>query len=131
MVELLSSGGQWWFMELNGRPWGSLALSRRLGYEYPAWVVARTLDPEAALPDPPPFRELLCRNLGRELVHLSFVLRGPKSRAEQWPGRLATIRELMRQPRGTTWYNLEPGLGRVFLYDTWRTFADQTWAKSR
>lgn len=131
MVELLNSGDKWWFMELNGRPWGSLALSRRLGYEYPAWAVARLLDEGASLPDPPVYREMLCRNLGRELVHLSFVLRGPKTAAEQWPGRLSTVRELLRQPRGTTWYNQGPGLRRVFLYDAWRTFADQTWAKSR
>ena len=131
MVELLSSGDDWWFMELNGRPWGSLALSRRLGYEYPAWAVARVLDGNAALPEPPVYRKMLCRNLGRELVHLSFVLRGPRTAAEQWPGRASTLRDLARHPRGTTWYNNGPGLRRVFLYDAWRTFADQTWAKSR
>lgn len=131
MVELLRGDDEWWFMELNGRAWGSLALSRRLGYEYPAWAVARALDPNAPLPEPPTFREMLCRNLGRELVHLSFVLRGPRSRAERWPSRWSTLRALARHPRGTTWYNRAPGLRGVFLYDAWRTVADQTWAKAR
>lgn len=132
MVELLrGDDGTHWFMELNGRPWGSLALSRRLGFEYPAWAAARALDPGAALPEPPPFKEMLCRNLGREIVHLSFVLRGPRSPAQSWPGRWATVRALARHPRGSTWYNLGPGLGRVFLYDAWRTVADQIWAWQR
>ncbi len=131
MIELLRSGSTSWFMELNGRAWGSLALSRRLGFEYPAWAVARALDPDAPLPDAPPFRDMLCRNLGRELIHLSFILRGPRSRQERWPSRRATVRALLRQPRGTTWYNLAPGRRRLFLYDAWRTVADQTWAKGR
>ena len=131
MVELLHSGGTAWFMELNGRPWGSLALSRRLGYEYPLWSVARALDPAAQLPGSPEFRPLLCRNLGRELVHLAFVLRGPRSPAATWPGRWSTVRSLASDPRGSTWYNLAPGLRRLFLYDAWRTVADQTWAKDR
>ena len=53
MVELLRAEDQWWFMELNGRPWGSLALARRVGYEYPAWAAARTLDHAAPLPPAP------------------------------------------------------------------------------
>ncbi|MGZ6603756.1 MAG: hypothetical protein ACXVFO_13045 [Solirubrobacteraceae bacterium] len=131
MIELLRSGSTDWFMELNGRAWGSLALSRRLGFEYPAWAVARALDPSAPLPEAPPFRDMLCRNLGRELIHLSFILRGPRPGQERWPSRRATVRALLRQPRGTTWYNLAPGQRRLFLYDAWRTVADQTWAKAR
>lgn len=131
MIELLRSGSTHWFMELNGRAWGSLALSRRLGFEYPAWAVAQALDPDTALPDAPPFRDMLCRNLGRELIHLSFILRGPRSNAEHWPSRRATVRALLRQPPETTWYNLAPGRRRLFLYDAWRTVADQTWAKGR
>src|ERR1043166_1037545 len=38
MVELLQdSAERYWFIEFNGRPWGSMALSRRQGLEYPAW----------------------------------------------------------------------------------------------
>jgi hypothetical protein len=135
MVELLRAGERWWFVELNGRPWGSLALARRLGYEYPAWAVAGVLDSTAPLPAPPPFAELLCRHLGRELVHLLFVLRGPGSHPGAWPGRGETLRALLprgrRAPGGrrTCWYNLAPGARGVFVEDSWRTLAAQTWGR--
>jgi hypothetical protein len=140
MIELLRAGDTWWFMELNGRPWGSLALARRLGFEYPAWAVAGVLDERAAIPQPPPFQELLCRHLGREIVHLLFVLRGPGSHVGAWPGRRETLRSLLggerrRGRRGrtarTAWYNLTPDMRRVFVEDTWRTVSDQTFRKLR
>jgi hypothetical protein len=130
MVELLCAGGEWWFMELNGRPWGSMALARRLGYEYPAWAAARAFDPYAPLPQAPPLSErLLCRHLGRELVHLLFVLRGPGSHPEAWPTRRATVRALLSKGHGDAWYNLGPGMRQLFLDDTLRTVAAQTWAR--
>jgi hypothetical protein len=126
MVELLRSQDMWWFMELNGRAWGSLALARRLGYEYPAWAVARVLDAQAKLPDAPPYSELLCRNLGRELVHLLFVLRGPGSHVGAWPDRRQTLGTLLRSDRPTSWYNLAPGTGSLFLEDALGCVLDQT-----
>jgi len=129
MVELLHADGRWWFMELNGRAWGSLALARRLGYEYPAWAVARLLDEHAALPEEPAFAQLQCRHLGRELVHLLYVLRGPRSHAEAWPSRRQTLRALLADGGPTSWYNLAPGMRAVFLEDTWRTVFDQTLGK--
>jgi hypothetical protein len=129
MVELLCSADTWWFMELNGRAWGSLALARRLGYEYPAWAVARVLDGQAALPEAPPFADLLCRHLGRELVHLLFVLRGPGSYVGTWPSRGETLHALLRSGHRTSWYNLAPGMRGVFLDDTLRTLVDQTLGK--
>jgi hypothetical protein len=131
MVELLRSEDTWWFMELNGRPWGSLALARRLGFEYPAWAVARLLDDGAVLPEEPGFEDLLCRNLGRELVHLVFVLRGPQSKVDHWPGRAETLRAMLSRSNRTAWYNLQPGMRRLFLNDAWRTLAHQTWEKGR
>jgi hypothetical protein len=132
MVELLRAGDHWWFMELNGRPWGSLALARRLGYEYPAWTAARAFDENAPLPPAPAPREkLLCRHLGRELVHLMFVLRGPGSHTGEWPRRRATVRALLRSPRRSAWYNLGPGMLGVFIDDTLRTLANQTWRRRR
>ncbi len=131
MVELLRAGERWWFVELNGRPWGSLALARRLGYEYPAWAVAGVLDSNARLPAPPPFAELQCRHLGRELVHLLFVLRGPHSHPGAWPGRGETLRALLPGSRPTSWYNLAPGARGVFVEDALRTVAAQTWGRRR
>jgi hypothetical protein len=131
MVELLHAQGTWWFMELNGRAWGSLALARRLGYEYPAWAVRRLLDGQATLPDEPAFTELECRHLGRELVHLLFVFRGPRSYVGAWPGRGETLRAVLRPSLSTRWYNLSPRMRRVFVSDTWGTLANQTLRKRR
>ncbi|HEV3323124.1 MAG TPA: hypothetical protein VG147_13165 [Solirubrobacteraceae bacterium] len=129
MVELLRAGEEWWFMELNGRPWGSLALARRVGYEYPAWAAARALDHAAPLPPSPPFEELTCRHVGRELMHMLFVLRGPRGHVGEWPGRRATLRAMLASGSPTAWYNLQPGTRGLFLEDTWRTVATQTWGR--
>lgn len=46
MIELLrDADGTPWFMELNGRMWGSMALARAQGLEYPAWAAALAADP--------------------------------------------------------------------------------------
>lgn len=120
MVELLRDGsGAPWFVELNGRSWGSMALARRLGYEYPAWAVAARLDGVLPAPPPPPLEPVVCRHLGRELVHLLIVLRGRPSKAlTLWPSRRRTLREVLTFRRSDRWYNLEPGARRVFVYDT-------------
>jgi hypothetical protein len=132
MVELLRAEDRWWFMELNGRPWGSLALTRRLGYEYPAWAAALAFDEGALLPqERASGEEVVCRHLGRELVHLMFVLRGPRAHTGKWPGRRATVRALLGNPYRSAWYNLGPGMRGVFLDDALRTVADQTWRKGR
>ena len=45
MLEFLrAKDGTAWFMELNGRPWGSMALARRSGLEYPAWALRQLND---------------------------------------------------------------------------------------
>ena len=46
MIELLrNDSDRPYFMELNGRSWGSMALSCRRGYAFPAWAVKSRLDP--------------------------------------------------------------------------------------
>jgi hypothetical protein len=129
MLELLRDvDGQAWFVELNGRPWGSLALSRRRGLEYPAWAVAQSFDPalEPTVPVTP--HGPLCRHLGRELVHLLHVLRGQGSRpAPMWPSRLGTLRDVLSFRRTDQWYNRRPGRTRLFVDDTVRTVLDEVW----
>lgn len=135
MVELLcDSNGQRWFMELNGRTWGSMALARRMGLEYPAWAVQFTLGQsyrppiKACTSDVAP---LLCRHLGREVVHLLMVMRGPRSVAlTQWPSRWHTLWSLLRFRRAHQWYNWRRGETRVFMADAWQTVASQCFKRS-
>lgn len=127
MLELLRDAtGRAWFMELNGRPWGSTALARHRGLPYPAWAVRAALDP-AWRPDPPPDApHLLCRHLGRELVHLLAVLRGGRGAdAGRWPSRAATVRAMLRPERGTRWYHARRGEFPVLWRDTWDTVVEQ------
>src|SRR5260370_10628246 len=81
MIELLrDAAGKIWFVELNGRTWGSMALCRRQGLEYPAWHVNLAMD-EASQAGIGASSQagLLCRHAGREIMHLLFVLRGARS----------------------------------------------------
>ena len=127
MLELLRDGaGTPWFMEVNGRPWGSMALAVRRGFDYPVWAVRQALDPEfvPVAPDPEP-PHVVCRHLGRELIHLAAVLRGPiDGHPGPWPKRGATLVAL-RPTRADRWYNLRRGERRVFWRDTWSTLSAQ------
>jgi hypothetical protein len=120
MLEFLrDTEGTPWFMELNGRAWGSLALARRRGFEYPAWTVQAALDDSfaPAVPEQPP--DIVARHLGMELVHLAFVLRGPSSSAlEDWPRVWPTIRELLHVRRGDRFYNWRWSQPDVLVVDT-------------
>jgi hypothetical protein len=120
MIELLrQENGEVWFIELNGRAWGSMALARRMGYEFPAWAVRSALE-ERFQPALPGRREpVVARHLGRELVHLLIVMRGPKSGSlPPWPSKLRTLRDVLRVSRHDRWYNLRRGSFRLFLDDT-------------
>jgi predicted ATP-grasp superfamily ATP-dependent carboligase len=132
MVELLrTSDEKLWFVEFNGRAWGSMALSRRQSIEYPAWSVRLAIDPKIA-PDvgKPVFEEVVCRNLGREIMHVLFVLRGPKSKAiQRWPSFWKTFFGLFYFPFKTSLYNWRKDDWRVFFNDCWYTIRDQIFKK--
>lgn len=125
MVELLhDSSGTQWFMEINGRMWGSLALARRQGLEYPAWAVAQALDPafEPNVPQTVPNPGVI-RNLGRDLLHLAFVLRGPKSafhRAD-WPSFWTSLRGVLAPAVRGRFYNYDPKYRGFFLHEAFWT----------
>ena len=126
MIELLRDReGTAWFMEINGRAWGSLALARARGLEYPAWAVEAALGlPIAPAPpvDPP---DVEARHLGRELAHLAFVLRGPQSDAlTEWPRLWPSARQVLVPRRGVRLFNFGHRHGVVLASDTWRTLAD-------
>jgi hypothetical protein len=128
MIELLrDSNGAAWFIELNGRSWGSMALSRRQGLEYPAWAVDRALNPHSRnrvqLRGEQP---VVCRNVGRECMHLLFLLQGPKSKAlERWPSFWRTAIDVLRVHNGDSVYNWRKDDWRVFFWDCWYTVLDQ------
>jgi hypothetical protein len=124
MVELLrDAAGTRWFMELNGRMWGSMALARRNGLEYPAWAVAQALDP-GFRPEPapvPPRAEV--RHLGREALHLMHLLRGPRSAAHRrdWPRLGPALAAVLRPGPRAGFYNHDPAHPWFFLGDALRT----------
>jgi biotin carboxylase len=120
MVELLrDAAGKPWFMELNGRAWGSMALARHRGYRYPSWAVRSALDPQFVPAEPPEPPDVTARHLGRELIHLGTVL------ARGGAPRLATVRDVLTVRRSDRWYNYRRGEAGVFVCDTWATVRAQ------
>lgn len=127
MIEMLRDyEGRAWFMELNGRSWGSMALARRAGLEYPAWAVAQAKQGDFSPPVIPAVSSLTCRHLGRELIHLLMVLRGPQSVAPvAWPSRFGTLRRVLWVRSGDCWYNCQKGHARLFIEDALHTVVRQ------
>jgi hypothetical protein len=133
MIELLrDDSGNLWFVELNGRPWGSMSLSRRQKLEYPAWQVQLALDPGSQVgTDSPSEAGVVCRHVGRELMHLLFVLRGPRSKAlREWPSFWTTLGKVGRVRSSDTVYNWRREDPKVFFADCLGTLRDNLF-KSR
>ena len=134
MIEMLrDSEGTLWFMEFNGRPWGSLALARRQGLEYPAWNARLALQSgwrptgkQTVQPD------LVCRHVGRELMHPLFVLKGPKSAAlSEWPSVWKSLGDVLDFRGGQALYNWRRDDKRVFFADCVTTVLDNLIKKAR
>jgi len=133
MIELLrDDSGKVWFVELNGRPWGSMALCRRQGLEYPAWHIELAMDERSqagsAVPSGP---GIVCRHAGREFMHLLFVLKGAKSNAlSKWPSFWKTISDVVQFHRKDGLYNWRRDDPKVFITDFYFTIHDNIF-KSR
>lgn len=127
MIELLrDSQGDLWFIELNGRPWGSMALCRRQGLEYPSWTVELTLDEKSrAGIGAPETEEIRARHAGRDFMHLLFVARGARSKAfTAWPSLWETVGNLASVRRNDALYNWRRDDPKVFISDFWYTIKD-------
>jgi predicted ATP-grasp superfamily ATP-dependent carboligase len=123
MLEFLrDSSGKPWFMELNGRAWGSMPLARRRGFEYPAWTVRAALDPSFTPSPPSRPPDIRCRNVALEIMHLAFVARGPQSSAStQWPKLSKAVRDVCTFRRGDRLYNWNRSQPGVFIADMMET----------
>ncbi len=120
MIELLrDTEGRPWFMELNGRTWGSMALATKRGYPYPSWAVRAAIEPGFEPAEPEQTPHITARHLGREMVHLGFVLAGGGA------PRLATARDVLTWRRDDRWYNYRRGEAGVFVADTLATLRAQ------
>ena len=127
MIELLRDvTGRPWFVEMNGRPWGSMALSRRQGLEYPAWQVRLAMDEKSRVGLAPTANSgLVCRHVGRELMHLLFVLKGGKSKAlSEWPPFWKAMGEVLHIHNGDAYYNWRSDDPKVFFADCYYTIHD-------
>lgn len=123
MLEFLrDDDGRARFLEFNGRAWGSMALARRMGFEYPAWAALQKLDASFSPPHPPPAAPITCRHLGREILHVLGVMRGPGSPA-LWNGtsRRRALKEVLRISRDDRWYNVRKDAPGLFVQDTFKT----------
>jgi predicted ATP-grasp superfamily ATP-dependent carboligase len=127
MIELLRDvTGKPWFVEMNGRPWGSMALSRSQGLEYPAWQVRLAMDEKSRVGlAPTAISGLVCRHVGREFMHLLFLLRGRKSKAlTNWPPFWKTMGEVIGIHQGDAYYNWRSDDPKVFFADFYYTIHD-------
>ena len=131
MVEILrDAAGDMWFIELNGRAWGSMALARRLGLEYPAWAHQQLPEPGFEPPSRPGTASF-ARGTSGARSYLLMVLRGPRSRAlTDWPSRLGTLRDVASVRRGDRWYNWHRGSPGLFLADAVGAVRDQVFGRS-
>jgi hypothetical protein len=118
MVELLrDQSGRRWFMEFNGRFWGSLALARRCGLDMPRLAFDLARGKNIVIPSQ--VGAGFARHLGRDLIHLLFVLRGasPGPRPPTWPTRLATIRDMFSLHGLRSFYNYDRSQPFFFVKD--------------
>jgi hypothetical protein len=90
------------------------------------WAVEAAIDPNWRPDVPPEGEHVRARHLGREIVHLLAVLRGPRGTDKgRWPTRRSTVVAMLRPERGTKWYHARRGELRVLLRDTWQTVSGQ------
>jgi hypothetical protein len=117
MVELLRDHfDRQWFMEFNGRFWGSLALARRCGLDMPRLAFDLARGKNIVIPSQ--IEPGFARHLGRELIHLLFVLRGASpGTPHTWPARRSTIKDIVSPHGLKSFYNYDPSQPFFFVKD--------------
>lgn len=123
MLEFLrDQAGTPWFMELNGRPWGSMALARAQGFDYPTW--AADLEIKRTEPCLPPnvagayTRNVECRHFGREMIHLAHLFRQALRTGKSEPSISASLLGMIAPRRKVDYYNLPSAGWGIFFRDT-------------
>ncbi|UGS37743.1 hypothetical protein [Capillimicrobium parvum] len=122
-----------WFIGLHGCCPESLALPRHCGLEYPALAVADLLGVPVRVPPRRPCPDIVtCRHLGREILHVVRVLRGPPPGAVafEWPSRRSAVRGVLSVGRGERWCNWRRSAPDVLLRGTVATLADAAAGRS-
>jgi hypothetical protein len=126
MLEFLRDrSGRAWFMEFNGRFWGSLALARRCGLDIPRLALDLTVG-RPVFQAEPAINTGFARHLGRDLINLLFIFRGPPDgvRSEQWPSRLSAVRQFVMPHHLRSFYNYDPTQPLFFVKDAIYTLSN-------
>ena len=118
MIEQLrDNAGKSWFLEFNGRFWGSLALARRCGLDLPrlAFEIASEKEPQM----PTNLRQGFARHLGLDLVYFLLVLRGPRNGypSQNWPKKFESLKAVFSPTRLDSFYNYDASDRWFFLKD--------------
>lgn len=86
--------GKTWFMEVNGRFWGTLALAVASGVNFPSLVLQTVVRGKEVQPIPCYETGILMRSLWKETLRLMTVLKGrPEEWAGPFPSRLEALRD--------------------------------------
>lgn len=95
MVEFRQQPGERpFFLEINGRLWGSLGLALRAGADFPLAMVEAHVSGTTSVSQPDLSRTIRCRNLPLELEHIRSVFRSHRSGDRHAPSRMGTVGSL-------------------------------------
>ena len=113
----VSSKGEFYLIEINGRPWGAIQLAVYSGVDFPFWLyrsIKEDIKPPQTYQTP-----LLCRWLVGDLWHLYYVMSGPPSGWKlPYPKRFKTALNFLRPNHEEIRYD------HICLDDPWPFFRE-------
>jgi hypothetical protein len=121
-----------WFVGLDGCCAETLALPRHRGLGYPALAVAEVLGVPVRVPRRSGPDIVTCRHLGREILHVVRVLRGPPpwDAGVEWPSRRSALRGVLSVSPRERWWNWRRSAPDVLVRGTVATLADAAAGRS-